>query len=104
MKEIKLINNKKMIEIDVTFFISDFLSDYLNGEVSGEEKFNQEVTITSYYLKDNINHWEETPLFTIVSFKDTYEIVNHDSGFDLDVFNDIYNCLTKNDLLEYHER
>lgn len=91
MNLFKLKFNKQMIEIDETTNFLEFLIDE-------DEKFNQPVNIVSYYLDDNTNFWIENPLFTIVSWEDNYHIVHHYS--DIEVFNDIYNVLTKNNLIE----
>lgn len=92
MKEINLRLERKMIEIDETETITKGLRYY------NEERVNQEINIMTYYLDDNVNLWTENPLFTIVTFNEDYEIVKHDS--DIEVFNDIYNVLTENGLIE----
>ena len=92
MNEMTLKFNNYLIEIDET-------NNILYSLILDGVKVNQNISIIVYYIDDSVNCWSEKPLFTVISFDNgTCEIIYHYS--DIEVYNDIYNVLNINNLIE----
>ena len=91
MNEMTLKFNNHLVEVDETKRIIEKLKN-------DDLKVNQKINIITYYIDYSINDLYENPLCSIISFDGNCEIVHH--YYDIEVYNDIYNVLNRNNLIE----